>query len=246
MSTATALSEESRIDQWRKKFNDLTPRERVLIAGTFVVLVLALLYLLVIEPKQKKTTAFLQEIAQQQQAIRAREGSLVVLNRALTQDPSAPVRRNLEDLTSRDLSTSDRIAKESGKLIDPTQMNRVLESVLAQSPGLRLVSLKTLPIERLDLLGATTQADKNSTKNVQSPSTNTSEPEVDVIPVYEHPFELKVSGSYAAVYQYLHRLEQLSRAFFWDGLELKVDEYPQTEVILRIHTLSGEEGWLGG
>ncbi|WP_370053438.1 type II secretion system protein GspM [Neptunomonas sp.] len=234
------------IESWRQKFNALTPRERVLIAGTMVVLVVVLLFLLVIEPKQKAIQSSTQRITQQQQAIKANEASLVILNRALSQDPSAPIRLDIDDLVSQDLAMSSRIANESAKLVDPTQMSRVLEAVLDQSSDLRLLSLQTLPVQRLDITGQPSSDNAGAASNTTAGLSTATETPIDPVPVYEHAFELKVSGSYAAVYTYLHRLEQLSQAFFWDALELNVKEYPTTEVTLRIHTLSGEEGWLGG
>ena len=63
--------------------------------------------------------------------------------------------------------------------------------------------------------------------------------------VYEHVVEMRASGSYFQIIQFLTALEALSWRFYWQRLDYKVTEYPNAEIILRVYTLSSEEGLLG-
>ena len=47
------------------------------------------------------------------------------------------------------------------------------------------------------------------------------------------------------VVQFLVALERLPWRFYWQDLNYSVDHYPNAEVILRVYTLSSEEGLFG-
>ena len=117
-----------------------------------------------------------------------------------------------------------RLKSQMGDLIDPANMARVLEAILTRHTDLRLRRLENLPTRPL-LAGE----DGNA-------------PEAGV---YRHGLEMEFSGSYLSLLAYLKELDALPWNFYWDALELQVDEYPRAVITIRVHTLSLDEGWIG-
>ncbi len=223
------------------RFNALNKRERLLLTVTGAVLILVLFFVMAIEPLMKQGAATTQKIQTQRQQLQTREAEVVVFTKALASDPSQPLRAEIETLRRLDLALTEQLKQKSVALMSPQKMSTVLESLLQATQTVQLVSLRSLPIEPLDL---DSLAQKGSAGSAVAPVTEKTE--TTQAKVYRHPFELHIQGGYQAVYDYLVALEALSSAFFWDSLEYKVTEYPQADVILRVHTLSAEEGWLGG
>lgn len=219
------------------RFDSLNSRERLLLAVTFGVVILVLFFVLAIEPLMKSAAATEQKLKTLSQQLDTGKAELAFFNNALANDPSKPIRVEIETLERLDLSLTEQLKQKSVSLMSPQRMSTVLESLLQATQSVQLLSLRSLPIEPLDL--TTLAQDKGSA--VSGEDSEEAPPKV-----YRHPFEVRIQGSYNAVYDYLLQLESLSAAFFWDALEYKVNEYPNAEVILRVHTLSAEEGWLGG
>lgn len=213
------------------RFDALSQRERVLIALTVLVFVVVLLFLLLIEPWQKQQQRLSSQVLQTQQLINARQTELSALTAAVSKDPSAAVKTEVAQLTQQDQQLNDELRERSSRLVAPQQMSQMLAAVLQKQEGVALQKLTSLPVEPLALGQSEVTEDA---------------PQESTIHLYKHAFELQVQGSYAAIYAYLQQLEQLSGAFFWEGLEYQVTDHPTAEVKLRVYTLSAEEGWLGG
>lgn len=222
------------------RFDSLNSRERLLLAVTFGVVILVLFFVLAIEPLMKSAAATEQKLKTLSQQLDTGKAELAFFNNALANDPSKPIRVEIETLERLDLSLTEQLKQKSVSLMSPQRMSTVLESLLQATQSVELLSLRSLAIEPLDL--TTLAQDKGSAVSGEEKSVSEEAPPK----VYRHPFEVRIQGSYNAVYDYLLQLESLSAAFFWDALEYKVNEYPNAEVILRVHTLSAEEGWLGG
>lgn len=213
------------------KFDALSQRERVLIAATVLVFVVALLFLLMVEPWQKQQQRLAAQLAQKQQLISARQTEVTALSAAANRDPSAAVKADVAALEQQDQRLNDELRERSSRLVAPQQMSQMLAAVLQTQSGVVLQKLTSLPVEPLSL-----GQDETADESTQMPQAH----------LYKHAFELHLHGSYLAIYAYLQQLEQLSGAFFWEALDYQVIEHPEAEVRLRVYTLSAEEGWLGG
>ncbi len=225
------------INSIAEKFNALEKRERLLIAVTCTVLIIAVFFMAVIEPLMKKSSGFNAQIEQNVRMVNTRQTEIDAFTRALNVDPSAAVRAKVAALEKTDKQVSSILQRRSINLMDPGQMGQVLETVLRDKPGIVLQRLSSLPVKPLRLSSdAETESDE---KAESSPSALNA-------PVYSHGFEVVLRGEYADIYDYLRHLEGLSSSFFWDSLEYKVSSYPDSEVTLRVHTLSAVEGWIGG
>ncbi len=63
--------------------------------------------------------------------------------------------------------------------------------------------------------------------------------------LFRHGLEIQMRGSFAAILSYLHATENLPWRLYWDALEYKVEAYPNAKIVLRVYTLSVDEGWIG-
>ena len=62
--------------------------------------------------------------------------------------------------------------------------------------------------------------------------------------VFKHGVEVKLSGSYADLYDYLVRLEGLPSRMFWSRVSLNAEDYPRLTLTVTIYTLSLDKAWL--
>jgi MSHA biogenesis protein MshJ len=223
------------------KFNGLNKRERLLITVTIIVLTIVLFFMFAIEPLMKTSSKLYAQIEQQERMTSGQTIQIEAFSKALSLDPSAAVRLEIAKLDVLDQSLTILLQKRSVNLMGPLQMSKVLETVLQDNRGITLQRLSSLPLQPLHL---SSESEPNST-SVSTPASDTSSA-LSAAPVYSHGFEVVLRGGYSDIYDYLRRLEGLSSSFFWDSLEYKVVNYPDSEMTLRVHTLSAVEGWLGG
>lgn len=212
-------------------FNNLSVRERVLVlVATLVVVHMAWEQLLMnpLQHQQQRSTA---ELEQQRQRLSEIDAKTKILVSRYTNDPNASVNQELEKLRVQITTLDERIDAAAEALIDPPQMALVLEQLLNRENVLRLMRLETLPPKALN---EAAEQDENGDL-----PTNT-------LPnVYEHGFVVEFEGDYRSTVRYLHALEELPWRFFWDGVELHVNDYPLATVRLHMHTLSLSEAWIG-
>ena len=124
-------------------------------------------------------------------------------------------------------------------LITASEMLPVLEHMLAQSGGLHLRSMQSLP--RIELTAAPNEA--SAAPAAASAPANAAAP-ANAPALYRHGVELTVEGSYADLLAYLEVLEAMPQRVLWGGVQLKVAEYPKAVLTLRLYTLSMDRGWL--
>ena len=65
------------------------------------------------------------------------------------------------------------------------------------------------------------------------------------VAVYRHGVEIVFRGSYLATLDYLQSLQSLPWDFYWDGVQLQVEDYPKAQVRITVYTLSLKRGWIG-
>ncbi|HKK49983.1 MAG TPA: hypothetical protein VKA74_00285 [Myxococcota bacterium] len=115
-------------------------------------------------------------------------------------------------------------------LVPPRQILPLLETLLAESRGLRLLSLQSRPPARI---------------GAQSPGEDEGEPEVLGTRLYRHGFQMEIEGSFAATLEYLRRVESSRWSLLWDRLDYRVERHPTARITIELQTISEEEEWIG-
>lgn len=199
----------------------LTPRERVillavLLAGVWAVLDLSLSAPL--ERARKAETARIQ--AAQERMISAQDA---LARQGGTLAPDVAARRRLEDARAALQARLAQAQALQARLVAPQDMPRVLRDLTRAQPGLRLVSLRTLPPAPVGIAAGAGHGEAG---------------------LYRHGVSLTLAGSYAALLAYMRALEQRPGGFYWARAELDASRHPEILLTLTLNTLSLERQWL--
>lgn len=206
------------VKAWRERFDARPQRERVLMLGAALAVLLLLADTLWLTPAYRE---WKDQSAQHRQAAetvaKLREAS-VERQRQLEQLVQGQ-RRELQDWQQRLRTAEAKLAARGGQLVHANEMVSVLDAVIRQNAGLKLRSMQNLPRTELNTGqgGAT---------------------------LYRHGVELVVEGSYAELLSYMQALQALPQRLLWGGMSLNAEQHPRLALTLRVYTLSQDKQWL--
>lgn len=223
----------------QEKIDARIMRERILILFSVFAIIFMLWNFVIQAPfdkKIKETQLQLDAVAVQRTTMQTQISSITA---SLLNDPDKQKKAQIEQLQADIASLDTQLQAISQSLIKADKLPVALQDVLQKTSQLTLMQVNTLPAHELQL---TQTSAKSAPVMKDSQSKDTTEESAGV---YEHAVELKVSGNYLQVVQFLIALEQLPWRFYWQSLDYKVTQYPSAEITLRVYTLSAEEGLLG-
>jgi MSHA biogenesis protein MshJ len=148
-------------------------------------------------------------------------------------DPDRDTHAAIQQLRQEVAELDARLAGATSGLIEPEEMARVLEQVLARTSRLTLHGLRTLPPEAViaPLAG--------------NPAAGEPALRANAAQIFRHGVEIELSGTYLEMLQFLQALEALPWRFFWDRVEFSVEQHPRGRLKLLLYTLGLQEGWVG-
>ncbi len=230
-----------RWDRLTRRIDAMSLRERALVFVTLVVLLLVMLNSLLLTPLAARDRVLLLQLQQDEQKNAVMKAQISALITSFNADPDAVLRSRLVVLRDQAERSGKALTDIQGSLVPPQRMTALLEDILRRNHGLRLVSLKTLPVT--GLIEAEAAA---PTKSATEPTKTgvTARPITSSNAVYRHGVELTVAGSYAELVHYLTELETLPWHMFWGKADLAVEVYPRVNLTLRLYTLSLDPAWL--
>lgn len=195
-------------------------RERWLLAGAGLALVLWLGDRLWLAPAQKQLTQAKQQLAQS-------EKSLAELRTAQDLARTQAEQQQRQRDAERTQLQSELLALEGRPgALEGARMLALLEELVQRQQGrLQLRALSALPDPEA---GAT-------------PANPASAPAPRL---YRHAIELVVSGPYANLHQYLQELAQSEARLRVRSLSFAVRQHPELELTLQVETLSPQAAWL--
>lgn len=206
-----------------ERIDGMSARERVFVFAAAIMVALALVQTLLIDPALERqqrareriqgAQAAMQQIAQQTAAVRD----------TLRVDPDRAARDALAAEDARLAELAGELEARERLLIAPERMQQVLKDVVRGHGGIHIVGFKTLSPQAVSLPDA-----------------------VDGAPpgFYRHGFEVTVRGPYAELVAYLERLEGLPWRLSWSAATLDAAARPVLSLTLLVNTLSLEEAWL--
>jgi MSHA biogenesis protein MshJ len=216
--------------QWSEKFAARSLRERALMTGGAVVVVVLLFDALALNPLAVQHKRLSGQVAEARAAIKA--GEQILASGRDTVDPDEVKRRYRDGLRKQIAEIDGKLQGLQKQLVPPDQVANLLEGVLSRERGLALVSLRKLPVQQFQT--ATGSAGKSEAKDGASGERS----------IYQHSFEIEVEGSYADLHGYLAHLEKLPWQLFWGKAELDAVKHPRLKLKLTVHTLSMNKVWL--
>lgn len=194
--------------------NARTQRERILLLITGSALIASIIYTLLISPVSEKIANIQEEKANLDQQYEATHSQLLILQggaKAGTTKSSA--QQQLEELLAK---KNESLLQFQNKIIPPTRIPYLLESMLRDLSNLKLVSLETL--EKVPFNKFTGQNDSAA--------------------LYKHRVKITFTGEYQNLLRYLKRVEKLPFPIGWESLEYRITRFPQAQIVLIVYMLS--------
>lgn len=226
------------------RFSALKPNERRLVMIAAIGGLLLIGYSFLIEPAQQTATLKRDLLSQQENELAALQSQLPGL-RQQANDPDAGLRLDIANTQRQIGSIEDELRQFDHLLVSPTQMPRLLQSMLAKHRSLSLVSLKTLPAQPLLAPVAIQSGSAPAPVGLQAmPAVSGDKPAPPPGGIYRHGVEITVAGSYAQLLAYADELQRITPRPLWSSLQLKVVEYPRSELTFTLYTISLDLPWL--
>lgn len=231
------------------KFDALQPRERIILAVAVAGVLYFLVNLLLLTPEQNKQKLLQQQIATQQKELSTFYDTNKEISNQLTNDPLAKARITRDNL-SKSIADVDALLGQANAT--SSQVGELIKSILIASPGLSLVSLKTLPVSTFYTakVASTAPITAASTSPVNLTPVNTASANHEIkaapaaiapqipLTIYKHGIEVSIKGNYLAMVPYLQNLQNNSKRLFWNDAKLDVTVYPEAILKITIFTMS--------
>jgi MSHA biogenesis protein MshJ len=212
-----------------ERLDALTLRERVIVFGAGVSLIYIAWQTLLMDPLAVRAKSAQQHLTD----VRQQASVIDQIGTASSQDPAVAAALRNRALGERLTALDREINSTAQGYIAPQRMNELLQALLAEQHGLKLVSLTNLTVESLsrpDSAKVDGKADNTIAAGDRGP--------------FLHPVEIVVEGDYASVVAYLRAVEGLPWRIHWRKLELVAGQYPVNRVTLVIGALSLSPDWM--
>ena len=228
------------------KFLNITAREQYLIIATGVFVVFFTFYNLYLESALEQVKVAKQQISQTKRNNLSAMTTIQVLEDALQNDPNAKVEKSIKHKERELAMVDEQLLTLTSDLIDPVQMRSALMQLLALQKGVSLLSFEALPAKALTKSDVGQTEDKQAVVAVlKGESANEMANEVAAMVLYKHGMRLTLSGSYFQLRDYLTKVEALNWTFFWQSFHYELVEYPKSQLVIEIYSLSTNKEFIG-
>ena len=200
------------------KYRELSEREQVLVLITSHVLIAAVYVLLIATPLWSPAEANRHQANSIESNVMRMEEHLKRLRESPILDPNAAVRDDLEKIKRQQSVINDRIHERTDTLVSPAEMPSVLENLLEQESGMKLLKMENSPGENIVI--------SDSFSDVQ---------------LYRHGVRIEMDTDFSSLMNYLRRLDEMNWKPYWKLLEYTVTDYPDGVLKLEVYTLNTSE-----
>ncbi len=214
-----------------EKIDALSKRERVIVLAVLLVAVYGLIQFVLLDPQLKRSDHLETQLSNIQQKTDRFQQEQIIVNAQISAGPNKTLQAELNKLNKQLEKADIRLKESTVSLIPPALMPEVMQGVLSEIKGLRLLNLENRGAVLLT---------KSNPKDEKQEADNVSGNKL-----YRHSFVITLEGSYLATLTFFQALEKKSWKFFWQNMRYEVIKYPKAKVMLEVYTLSTEEDWIG-
>jgi MSHA biogenesis protein MshJ len=208
------------------KFLEVSLREQVLILFCGLVVVILMMYSFLLEPQLDNSRKLQQNRLSADKEMTTLVGQVAKLYEKLKSDPNNPIHERIAVLQRQIQDINKQLGAQTNNLLAANKMAGMLENVLTDSKGLKLIELQSLaPIPIL----------------LEQPE----EGEKPKAGLYRHGVTLIFEGNYFDIQRYLEKIESLQWQFYWKKFDYLVGDHPTAIVELEIYTLSTNKAFIG-
>jgi MSHA biogenesis protein MshJ len=228
---------------WMARFDGLSLPQRVVLVAATALMLYFILSLVLLGQTQSASKGHRQRIDAQQAELAAVRRDIRELSAALEHDPNAQKQAELDGI-KRVIDETDALLAQLDA-VGP--QSTVLRELLIATPGLELVSLKTVPVT---LAFQSKAAPVSPAKPVPAaaapaPAAKDVAPNREIVPrpprsIYQHGIEISIKGNYLALLPYLEKLQKYPGHLYWTDASLDVQSYPLAVLKLTVYSLSGQ------
>ncbi|MCL1075312.1 type 4a pilus biogenesis protein PilO [Shewanella dokdonensis] len=198
------------------KFDQLSRRERVMVAGVCWVLIAVLLYL----PMESLWLQYQRQQQQLHSVVNLRQGNseqIALLQQRLAQDPNQALHQQIDTLQQQIVALDQRLNSETVDLIPAARMPALLTKLLQQSQGVKLQEFHSIAPTPLLVVGDEGKEQMN---------------------LYSHGISLTFVGDYFSVLKFVRTVEEMPEKLYWQSLDYQVQQFPEASVKLALYTVS--------
>ncbi len=206
------------------KFNALSLRERALISLVIIVAILLGWWHFYAEPTQNKAELQHQENNRITTEVDTALAAINEIRSRIDAGVHKGKEKKLVQLRQELEATEERLRLKTVELIDPEDMFQLMRRLIYNESKLSLQSLKRREVK---------------------PAIELAEDQQDDAGIYRHVLEIKFSGKFGDILNYMQSLEAADWKLIWDEIELVSNDYPKVTVKLVISTLSTRKEWVG-
>ena len=205
----------------RDWFEARNVRERLALTAAACAVILLALEALAWAPARQRLHDAESQVASLESQKNVLQAELDTLDEQEALDPDAAVRRQLDTFDRQVSSIDQKLEGQALQLIAPEQARAVLQALIANVRGLRMVGLQTEPARAL----------------VETEG-------LDLPVLYRHGLVIDLEGDYLALLEYVRALEQLPWRLYWYGLDVTADKPGARRFRLRLYTVSLRKEWI--
>lgn len=233
----------ARLTELMARVDALTLRERGLLFAASAAVIVFVGHTGLLGPIYREQDQLREQISQQQNNLAGLDGEITAKVQAYQVDPDAPGREKLETIRQEIATLGDSLLAMEHGLVPPERMAPLVDTILRANARLKLVSMRTLPVESMSSLGAQPGA---APPVASAPAADGAAAAAGPAPVllYRHGVEVTVRGNYLDMVDYMSALEAMPTRLFWGKAQLDVEEYPAARLTLTLYTLSLDRKWM--
>ena len=231
----------ARLLELRARVDALTLRERGLLFAAAAAVIVFVGHSIVLGPIYREQDLLREQVSQQQNNLMGMDGEIAARVQAYQVDPDAPARDKLEAIRQEAAALGDSLLAMEHGLVPPERMAPLVDTILRANARLKLVSMRTLPVESMSSLGA--PAGSVPAAEDAAPAAAAGQARAPIL-LYRHGVEVTVRGNYLDMVDYMSALEAMPTRLFWGRAQLDVEEYPASRLTLTLYTLSLDRKWM--
>ncbi len=216
----------NQLKQYAQRFDALTIRERAIIAGSIIAVVVFLWWsyhaapmMAEIENRQDENQRISSEIENTRVVVASIRQRIAA---GVHQEKESQLARLVEELSA----VEEQLRVTTIELIDPEKMFQLMNQLVYQDSKLTLLSLK-----RREVRAAIPSSDPEQSDEEAG--------------IYRHVLELQFSGKYLDILRYMQSMEALDWKLLWDEIEIITEEAPKVVAKVVMSTLSTRKEWVG-
>ncbi len=220
------------------EFERKTVRERLLMLFAAAALLYFIIDFSVLSPQDRQLRQLNAQIDTRQAEIQRLDHEIAALSARLAKANATDRRAELDELLRIIAEADALLSEDDGSTL---KLSALLDAMLRTTPGLQLLSLKTLPVT--PLLPRGPQA-ADGTELKPAPPITGKDPAASAPPpvtVHQHAVEIVVKGNFLALLPYMDKLRRYPKRLFWTSASLDVQQHPDSVLHLTITTLSAQK-----